>query len=108
MTNESGLEFENVKGDRYELKEFNIPLNLLIWLKNPKPDVDPFATKLKRDPIVERVRQKLLDRSQKGIGKYGTTLHDSKEDMIARLNHLQQELMDGANYVEWVLQELEK
>lgn len=61
-----------------------------------------------RDPIVEAVRRKLLDRSQVGVAKYGTTLADSKEDVLAKLNHLQEELMDACNYVEWVMKEMKK
>lgn len=48
------------------------------------------------DPIVERVREKLLSRSQAGIAKYGTTL--ARTDLTRRewLQHLQDELLDGA------------
>lgn len=52
----------------------------------------------KRDEVVERVRQKLLDRSQVGIKKYGTTLAENNKDNY--LNHLQMELMDAINYLE--------
>lgn len=64
------------------------------------------VTGLVVDKVVERVREKLLRRSEKGQYKYGTTLSSSKEEMSARLTHLQEELMDGANYVEWVLDKL--
>ena len=55
------------------------------------------------DPIVESVRAKLLTRSQVGVKKYGTTLADNTKDNY--LNHLQQELLDGANYIEVLLQQ---
>lgn len=55
------------------------------------------------DPIVDSVRTKLLTRSQVGVKKYGTTLADNKKDNY--LNHLQQELLDGANYIEVLLQQ---
>ena len=55
------------------------------------------------DPIVESVRQKLLDRSTVGIAKYGMTLKDNTKDNY--LNHLQMELMDAANYLEVLLQQ---
>ena len=60
------------------------------------------------DPIVERVRQKLLERSQLGIAKYGTTLGGNRVSFRERIEHLQQELMDGANYCEWLLSELDR
>ena len=56
------------------------------------------------DPIVDAVCAKLQSRSAVGIGKYGVTLADSPEDTRAFLVHLQNELMDGANYVEKLLQ----
>ncbi len=59
----------------------------------------------KNDPIVEGVRQKLLSRSGAGLVKYNTTLHENNKDNY--LNHLQQELMDGANYIEKLLQQQE-
>lgn len=62
----------------------------------------------KRDPIVEAVREKLLQRSQLGIKKYGTTLADNPELLIGKLIHLQEELMDACNYAEWAIQELTK
>lgn len=58
------------------------------------------------DPIIEAVAEKMCARSRVGIAKYGTTLADSPEDIMARLRHLQEELMDGAAYVEWVMRKL--
>lgn len=56
-----------------------------------------------KDEIVEAVRNKLLQRSVVGIKKYNTTLNDNKKDNY--LNHLQQEMLDGANYIEVLLQQ---
>lgn len=50
------------------------------------------------DKIIEKVRQKLLDRSQIGIKKYGITIWDNIDENY--LKHLQDELLDGANYCE--------
>lgn len=55
------------------------------------------------DPIVQSVRQKLLDRCSVGIKKYATTLKENTKDNY--LNHLQQEMLDGANYIEVLLQQ---
>lgn len=52
------------------------------------------------DKNVEAVRQKLLNRSQVGIAKYGTTTERGDLDLMAWLNHLQEELMDAAVYIE--------
>lgn len=58
------------------------------------------------DPIVESVCNKMRLRSARGAQKYGTTLADSDAEMYVRLNHLQEELMDAANYIEWIMQEI--
>lgn len=53
------------------------------------------------DSIVENVREKLLKRSQTGLKKYNTSLKINNRDNY--LNHLQDELLDGANYIEKLL-----
>lgn len=61
---------------------------------------------LTTDPIVLSVMDKLNSRSQVGITKYGTTLSDNNADNY--LLHTQQELLDGANYIEKLLLDSEK
>lgn len=61
---------------------------------------------LTTDPIVLSVMDKLNSRSQVGITKYGTTLSDNNTDNY--LLHTQQELLDGANYIEKLLLDREK
>ncbi len=51
-----------------------------------------------KDPIVEQVINKFKQRSEVGIAKYNTTLHENNTDDF--LNHLQEELMDAVNYIE--------
>lgn len=57
------------------------------------------------DPIVERVRQKLLDRSQVGMAKYGCTMERDDLTVLDFLKHHQEELMDAAIYVERLIQD---
>jgi len=52
----------------------------------------------KKDPIVESVVNKFIQRSKVGIEKYGTTLAENENDNF--LIHLQEELMDAVNYIE--------
>ncbi len=59
------------------------------------------------DPIVDAVCAKLQSRSAVGIKKYGTTLAGNYATVKEKLIHIQEELMDAANYVEWLLQEEE-
>ena len=53
-----------------------------------------------RDPIVESVREKLLQRSRAGILKYGVMLNRNDLTVLEWMEHLQQELLDAANYLE--------
>lgn len=58
------------------------------------------------DRNVEGVRQKLLDRSNAGIEKYGVTTERDDLHLYAWLNHLQEELMDACVYIERTLQDI--
>jgi hypothetical protein len=60
------------------------------------------------DPIVESVKDMLTLRSKIGIAKYDTTLYDSKLTTLQWLQHLQEELLDGACYIERLKKDLEK
>ena len=60
---------------------------------------------LPKDPIVEKVINKMRARSKDGILKYGTTLHDSPDGFYRFLNHLQEELMDATLYIEKLKQQ---
>jgi len=59
---------------------------------------------MKTDPIVEAVREKLLQRSQIGLNKYGVGLDRKDLTYLDWLNHTQQEMMDAANYLEVLIQ----
>jgi len=53
-----------------------------------------------KDRIVETVVNKFIERSERGIVKYGTTLERNDLDVVDWLNHLQDELMDACLYLE--------
>ena len=59
-----------------------------------------------RDPIIEKVVDKLVSRSDVGYKKYGLTLDDDNSSLLTWLVHLQEELLDAANYVEKLKQVL--
>jgi len=61
-----------------------------------------------RDPIIKKVVNKFVDRSDVGYKKYGVTLHSDKSDLDAWMNHLQEELMDAVNYIEKARQTLKQ
>ena len=53
-----------------------------------------------RDPVVERVVNKFISRSDIGYKKYGVTLDQDNSNMNEWLNHLQEELMDAVLYLQ--------
>lgn len=54
----------------------------------------------KTDSIVDGVIDQLVDRATVGKKKYNTDLDRTDLSTLDWLNHLQQELLDGANYIE--------
>jgi len=56
-----------------------------------------------RDPVIERVVDKFVSRSDVGFKKYGITLNDDKSNLFVWMNHLQEELLDSVLYIEKVL-----
>ena len=59
------------------------------------------------DKIVEAVRADLLERSQVGINKYGTTLDRTDIDLKGWLQHSYEECLDMANYLKRCIIQLE-
>jgi hypothetical protein len=59
------------------------------------------------DPIVEVVREKLLQRSKVGLNKYGVGLDRTDLSTLDWLNHLQEELLDAVGYIQRLI-EIEK
>ena len=53
-----------------------------------------------RDPIIEKVVDQLVNRSDVGFKKYQVTLDGDNSSLLTWLQHLQEELLDAANYVE--------
>jgi len=63
-----------------------------------------------RDPVVERVVDKFVSRSDIGYEKYGQTLDNERKtgvkDLAAYLNDVQEELMDAILYIQAAREEL--
>jgi len=58
------------------------------------------------DKNVESVRRMLWQRMSSGYKKYGTTTERTDIDLMGWLQHLQEELLDAAVYVERLKDEL--
>ena len=67
-------------------------------------------TILFRDPVVERVCDKFVKRSDVGYAKYGKTLHEERtgkhKDLAGYLNDVQEELMDAVLYIQAAKEEI--
>jgi len=65
-----------------------------------------------RDPVVERVVDKFVSRSDVGFEKYGKTLHDERtgghKDLAGYLNDVQEELMDAILYIQAAKEDLKE
>ena len=61
-----------------------------------------------RDPVVERVVDKFVSRSDVGYKKYGITLDSDPSEVVTWLNHLQEELMDAVLYLQKTKETYEK
>jgi hypothetical protein len=60
------------------------------------------------DPIVEKVREKLLQRSRTGQIKYGVGLDRDDMVLLDWMKHLQEELMDAILYIERIATDIER
>ena len=64
-----------------------------------------------RDPVVERVVDKFVSRSDVGFDKYGTTLEDERrlkmKGLQKYLNDIQEELRDAVLYIQSARDELQ-
>ena len=52
------------------------------------------------DKIINNVIDKIQKRAEAGYKKYGVGLDKDEQSLDTWLNHLQEELMDAANYIE--------
>ena len=64
-----------------------------------------------RDPVVQKVCDKFIDRSNVGFEKYGSSLEDERrlkmKGLQKYLNDIQEELMDAVLYIQSARDELQ-
>ena len=73
--------------------------------------INPELTEIEfRDPVVRRVVEKFVDRSNVGFQKYGRSLDGERrgghKDLVGYLNDIQEELMDAVLYMQAAREEL--
>ena len=65
-----------------------------------------------RDPVVERVVDKFVQRSDIGFLKYGRSIHNERtgghKDLLGYLNDIQEELMDAILYIQAAREEIDE
>jgi hypothetical protein len=59
-----------------------------------------------KDRVLLKVIDKMVDRSNNGIDKYGTTLKDDKSGLVFFLKQIQTELMDATLYLQRLKEEI--
>ena len=60
------------------------------------------------DPTVNKVVNEFKERSESGIKKYGTTLHDNDLTTLEWLQHAKEEAMDFALYIQRVMDKIKE
>jgi len=66
-----------------------------------KHDIDKIKlSDITKDPITQRVIDKIIHRSICGMNKFGITMHDNPKDVDEWLLDAQEECIDFLNYLE--------
>ena len=101
------LKIEKVKWITEHLKKINMSDREIMDAKNGITR----RTYGFRDPVVQKVCDKFIDRSNVGFEKYGTTLEDERrlkmKGLQKYLNDIQEELMDAVLYIQSARDELQ-
>lgn len=61
-----------------------------------------FGEVTEENPYWERITSLAERQRAKGMSKYGQGLEMNTADILERINHLQEELIDGLMYCEWI------
>ena len=61
----------------------------------------------KMDRYNKQIMDLLERQERKGVSKYGQRLENNTDGIIARLNHLEEELADALRYIQWIKDWLE-
>jgi hypothetical protein len=83
------------KKDTSSSKDISLPTPLIT-----KAQVDASAQIFTQDTVVNSVIQQLIERSNFGLTKYGTTLDRDDLDLLDWIEHSKQEAMDFVLYLE--------
>ena len=54
------------------------------------------------NPYWDRITKLAQKQRDKGMNKYNIGLEDNQEEVISRIQYIQEELIDGLMYLEWL------
>ena len=61
-----------------------------------------------KDPLVQRVLNRIAERSESGIKKFGVTMEDAEQSLEFWLTNTKEELADSIMYLEKLKEEIRK
>lgn len=88
-----------------ECRPANIDRNYFV-LFGEAPEASEVTERTEANPYWERITELAKRQREKGMSKYGQGLEDNPSDIIKRIEHLQEELIDGLMYCEWIKDKL--
>ena len=62
--------------------------------------VDMDAMPLTADPIVDRIIERFMRRSDEGMARFGKTMREAEKPMLEWITDAQEEMMDAILYLE--------
>jgi len=72
-------------------------------------DIDKVSlSDISKDPITQRVLDKIIKRSISGMQRFGVTMHDNPKDVDQWLLEAQEEAIDFVNYLEIAIERYRK
>lgn len=60
------------------------------------------------NPYWNRITAIAEHQREKGIAEYGQGLEDNEKDAVIRISYLEEELVDGLMYCEWIKDKLQE
>lgn len=88
----------------------NHPGDVVEWFPVAGMKAAPVTTAKQDGPtgVEKQLCDLIAKRQQLGIRKYGTTLADNPAALVDRLQHMLEELLDGAAYAMWAINQIKQ
>lgn len=100
-------DWPKISEEEVKRREAEAELRIIDALEKPKYDGMPALLKKThrlttktRDPIVQGVINKMINRSEDGIEKYKNTMETAQKPLVGWIEDVQEELLDAVIYLE--------